>query len=597
MPTSILMIYGGFCVLVFILINRFFLSNKRTNSDLPTRTSKIETSSSKEKTINSQPIEKEIQKKQQENNKPKEQPPFHMGQVLTVLLLGMFVSILNQTVINVALPALMADFNVTTSTAQWLSTGFMLVNGILIPISAYLVETFTYRKLFIVSMIFFAVGSVICAISPNFPIMMTGRVIQAVGAGVLMPLGMNIFMTIFPPEKRGAAMGLMGIAMILAPAIGPTLTGYAVENYSWHVIFYVMAVIGVITILLARMWFNISRNRSFPKLDVLGVLTSSIGFGSLLYGFSEAGNKGWSSAEVIITLILAVISLMLFVWRELTTEQPLVNLNVFKNFSFSYTLIINIIVTLGLFGGMILLPLYLQSIRGFTPIDSGLLLLPGSMIMGILGPFTGKLFDKYGIRPLAIFGLTIMTITTYELTKLSIDTPYLKIMLLYTIRSFGMAFIMMPIMTAGLNKLPINMISHGTATQNTLRQVAGSVGTAILVTIMTTQTTNHLAEFSNSVTISNPFITDWIRNVGSMLAGTNNLTPGQGNALAVTALYGQASKLAYINGINDAFIFATILSSIALFLSFFMSGKAIKVKQSKPQSNSISNEASETVAS
>ncbi len=593
MSTGMIIAYGGFCLIVFFIINRIVLRNKENDLNIDKREEMVQSEEPNK-------IEKteEIQKKSNPSESSEKQS-FSMGKVLTVLLLGMFVSILNQTLINVALPKLMADFNVTTSTAQWLSTGFMLVNGILIPVSAYLVDTFTYRKLFIFSMIAFTIGSIICALSGNFPVMMAGRVVQAVGAGILMPLGMNIFMTIFPPEKRGAAMGLMGIAMILAPAIGPTITGYVVQDYSWHFLFYGMAVLGVISIFLSNAWFHISRKRSFPTLDIWGVVSSSLGFGSLLYGFSEAGNKGWGSTEVVLSLVIACISLGLFVWRELTAKQPLINLKVFKSFSFTYTLLINLIVTTALYGGMILLPLYLQNIRGFTPIRAGLLLLPGSLIMGALGPLTGKLFDKYGIRPLAIFGLLIMTFTTYEFTKLSIDTPYLKIMFFYTLRSFGMSFIMMPIMTAGLNKLPLKMISHGTATQNTLRQVAGSVGTAVLVTIMTTQTTNHLADFSNEVTSTNSFIMDWVHQTGAQLAGAAGVTPSQGGALAVTTLYSQASKLASINGINDAFIFATVLSGIALVLSFFMgSTKSRKIAQPKSKSkNQNKQQSSETIAS
>lgn len=590
MSTGMIIAYGGFCLIVFFIINRISLRNKENDIKID----KIEEMVQSEEPNKIEKTE-EVQKKPIPSESSEKQS-FSMGKVLTVLLLGMFVSILNQTLINVALPKLMADFNVTTSTAQWLSTGFMLVNGILIPVSAYLVDTFTYRKLFIFSMIAFTIGSIICALSGNFPVMMAGRVVQAVGAGILMPLGMNIFMTIFPPEKRGAAMGLMGIAMILAPAIGPTITGYVVQDYSWHFLFYGMAVFGVISIILANSWFHISRKRSFPTLDIWGVLSSSLGFGSLLYGFSEAGNKGWGSTEVVLSLLIACISLSLFVWRELTAKQPLINLKVFKSFSFSYTLLINLIVTTALYGGMILLPLYLQNIRGFTPIKAGLLLLPGSLIMGALGPLTGKLFDKCGIRPLAIFGLLIMTFTTYEFTKLSIDTPYLKIMLFYTLRSFGMSFIMMPIMTAGLNKLPVKMISHGTATQNTLRQVAGSVGTAILVTIMTTQTTNHMADFSNEVTSTNPFIMDWVHQTGAQLAAEAGLTPTQGGSLAVTTLYSQASKLASINGINDAFIFATALSGIALVLSFFM-GSTKSRKFAQPKSKNQNKQSSETIAS
>ncbi|PGZ07810.1 MFS transporter [Bacillus cereus] len=577
--------YALFCIIVFFLVNRL-LRKKKTNvgEEQVPAASKIEVSKAetvekeikqKQETEASNVVELETGKQEQvkqEKEMLKRQLPIenvNVKAVVTVLILGMFISILNQTIINVALPPLMNEFNVSTSTAQWLITGFMLVNGILVPISAFLVSRFTYRKLFVAAMLFFTVGSIICATSGNFTMMMTGRIIQAVGAGILMPVGMNIFMTLFPPHKRGAAMGLLGVAMILAPAIGPTITGWVIENYSWNLMFYGMFVIGLIITFLSLKFFTLAQPVSKTKLDVFGVISSSIGLGSLLYGFSEAGNNGWTSAEVIITLIIGVIGLAVFIWRELTTDNKMLDLQVFKYPTFTFTLVINAIVTMALFGGMLLLPVYLQNIRGFTPMESGLLLLPGSLIMGIMGPVAGKLFDKYGIRPLAIVGLALTTFATYKFTTLSMDTPYSVIMTDYIIRSIGMSFIMMPIMTAGMNALPMKLISHGTATQNTSRQVAGSIGTAILITIMTQQTTAHVADYGNMLTTSNPILVDKVHGMGQSLAAIAGSAQA-GDAMSTQLLFGQISKLSAINGINDAFLIATILAGIAWVLSFFL---------------------------
>ncbi|MGZ7150443.1 DHA2 family efflux MFS transporter permease subunit [Bacillus sp. BC08] len=575
--------YALFCIIVFFLVNRL-LRKKKTNAgeeQVPAvskiEVSKVETEEKKQEAEISNVVELETGKQEevkQEKEIPKKQTSMpienvNVKAVVTVLILGMFVSILNQTIINVALPPLMNEFNVSTSTAQWLITGFMLVNGILVPISAFLVSRFTYRKLFVAAMLFFTVGSIICAISGNFTMMMTGRIIQAVGAGILMPVGMNIFMTLFPPHKRGAAMGLLGVAMILAPAIGPTVTGWVIENYSWNLMFYGMFVIGLIITFLSLKFFTLAQPVSNTKLDVFGVVSSSIGLGSLLYGFSEAGNNSWTSAEVVISLIIGVVGIAVFIWRELTTDNKMLDLQVFKYPVFTFTLVINAIVTMALFGGMLLLPVYLQNIRGFTPIESGLLLLPGSLIMGIMGPIAGKLFDKYGIRPLAIVGLAITTFATYEFTTLSMDTPYSVIMMDYIIRSIGMSFIMMPIMTAGMNALPMKLISHGTATQNTSRQVAGSIGTAILITLMTQQTTAHVADYGNMLTTSNPILVDKVHGMGQSLAAIAGSAQA-GDAMSTQLLFGQISKLSAINGINDAFLIATILAGIAWVLSFFL---------------------------
>ncbi|HDP6146648.1 TPA: DHA2 family efflux MFS transporter permease subunit [Staphylococcus aureus] len=503
------------------------------------------------------------------------------GKILAALLFGMFIAILNQTLLNVALPKINTEFNISASTGQWLMTGFMLVNGILIPITAYLFNKYSYRKLFLVALVLFTIGSLICAISMNFPIMMVGRVLQAIGAGVLMPLGSIVIITIYPPEKRGAAMGTMGIAMILAPAIGPTLSGYIVQNYHWNVMFYGMFIIGIIAILVGFVWFKLYQYTTNPKADIPGIIFSTIGFGALLYGFSEAGNKGWGSVEIETMFAIGIIFIILFVIRELRMKSPMLNLEVLKFPTFTLTTIINMVVMLSLYGGMILLPIYLQNLRGFSALDSGLLLLPGSLIMGLLGPYAGKLLDTIGLKPLAIFGIAVMTYATWELTKLNMDTPYMTIMGIYVLRSFGMAFIMMPMVTAAINALPGRLASHGNAFLNTMRQLAGSIGTAILVTVMTTQTTQHLSAFGEELDKTNPVVQDHMRELASQYGGQEG---------AMKVLLQFVNKLATVEGINDAFIVATIFSIIALILCLFLqSNKKAKATAQKLEASSNNN--------
>ncbi|HEI1415866.1 TPA: DHA2 family efflux MFS transporter permease subunit [Staphylococcus aureus] len=505
------------------------------------------------------------------------------GKILAALLFGMFIAILNQTLLNVALPKINTEFNISASTGQWLMTGFMLVNGILIPITAYLFNKYSYRKLFLVALVLFTIGSLICAISMNFPIMMVGRVLQAIGAGVLMPLGSIVIITIYPPEKRGAAMGTMGIAMILAPAIGPTLSGYIVQNYHWNVMFYGMFIIGILAILVGFVWFKLYQYTTNPKADIPGIIFSTIGFGALLYGFSEAGNKGWGSVEIETMFAIGIIFIILFVIRELRMKAPMLNLEVLKFPTFTLTTVINKVVMLSLYGGMILLPIYLQNLRGFSALDSGLLLLPGSLIMGLLGPFAGKLLDTIGLKPLAIFGIAVMTYATWELTKLNMDTPYMTIMGIYVLRSFGMAFIMMPMVTAAINALPGRLASHGNAFLNTMRQLAGSIGTAILVTVMTTQTTQHLSAFGEELDKTNPVVQDHMRELASQYGGQEG---------AMKVLLQFVNKLATVEGINDAFIVATIFSIIALILCLFLQSnkKAKATAQKIDADNSINHE-------
>lgn len=464
------------------------------------------------------------------------------GPVLTVILLGAFVSLLNQTLMNVALPSIMDDLSITESTAQWITTGFMLVNGVLIPITAFLMERFSTRQLFITAISLFAVGTLICAIAPDFTFLMTGRVVQAIGAGMIMPLLTTVVLALFPVEKRGGAMGLIGVAMIFAPAIGPTLSGFVVQNYSWRLLFYIILPFAVINIIIAIIFLKNVTKQTYPKIDILSIILSTIGFGGILYGSSTAGNNGWTSAPVIIAIVIGLISLAAFVWRELSKERPMLDFRVFKNGIFSLTTVINVMITVAMFAPMLLIPIYLQNILGVTPMNSGLMLLPGAVVMGIMSPITGKVFDKIGARPLAIVGLLITVITTYLFTRLTDSTGYGYLITIYTIRMFGMSMIMMPIMTAGLNQLPPRLHPHGTAMVNTVRAVAGAIGTAFLVSIMSHEAKNSVED----IIVSNGF------------NPTDKLDMQH------------AANLAQVEGINSAFMIATVFAVLGLILSFFI---------------------------
>jgi len=494
----------------------------------------------------------------------------NVGPTVFVLICGMFIAILNQTMVNVAIPHMMNDLNVSTTTIQWLSTGFMLANAIMIPISAFLMETISTRLLFAIAMSLFTLGSFICGIGNVFSIILVGRIVQAIGAGIMMPLVTNIFLRIFPPDKMGKAMGTMGIAMMFAPAVGPTFAGYMVEHYSWRVLFFIMVPFGAIEVLLTFKYLTNVLKLTYPKLDWLGAILSTVGFGALLYGLSEAGSKGWGDAVVDVSIIIGLVSLLFFVFRQISTSTPLLNLKVFANFTFTMSTVVSVVVNMAMFGAMLLLPIYVQNIRGYSPLESGLLLLPGAVLMGIMSPISGSLFDKFGVRPLAIIGLTITALTTYQFTKLTDSSSYSHLMMLYALRSFGMSFIMMTIMTEGLNALSPKLKSHGTAVSNTMRQVASSFGTALLVTVMSTRTNEHLANYSNNLTLNNTIAAETVGNFNTVVAAATGLPADVGGAYAMTILGGLATKESTISGINDAFVVATLITVIGIVFSLFL---------------------------
>lgn len=453
--------------------------------------------------------------------------------IMAVLLIGAFVAILNQTLLTTALPPIMEDLRIDPNTAQWLTTIFMLVNGIMIPITAFLIETFTTRKLFISAISMFAAGTFICAISPNFSSLMVGRVIQAAGAGIMMPLMQTIVLLIFPIHKRGQAMGFMGLVISFAPAIGPTLAGIIVDHFHWRTLFYIVFPIAVFDIIFAYFILKNVTEQKFPKVDVLSIILSTFGFGGILYGFSSAGSLGWSHEAVLISISIGIISLIFFSHRQLRLREPILELRVLKYRIFTLTTIIGMIVFMVMVGGATILPLYMQDMRNFTATESGLMMLPGAILMGLMSPITGRIFDRVGAKWLMLIGLSLMAISNVLYTDLSKETPLTFMMAVYTLRMFSISLVMMPITTAGLNSLPRDLIPHGTAVNNTFRQVSGSIGTALLITIMTTVA--------------------WRSDAGD----------------------------AMITGVNTAFWVSFVLSLLCLVLSFYVKSNAASTKTSR----------------
>lgn len=460
--------------------------------------------------------------------------------IIGIMMVGAFLSMLNNTLLNVAIPSIMNHFDVSTATAQWLTTGYMLVNGILIPTSAYLLQKYSIRNLFLTAIFVFSLGTIVAGFAPTFSVLLVSRMVQAAGSAILMPLLMNYMLINFPIEIRGRVMGMMGLVMFFAPAIGPTLSGWILEHYDWKMLFHLLSPIGIIIFIFGFIMIRDKKEKVKVPLDKLSIILSSLGFGGILYGFSSAGSMGWESWPVILTLFVGSISLIIFIIRQFRLPTPLLEFRVFKYPMFSLSMVINAIFSTVLFSGMILMPIYVQNLRGVSPMDSGLLMLPGAIIMGLMSPIVGRLFDKVGARILAIPGLIITVVTTYLFSQLDFEASYGYLMAVYTLRMFGMALVMMPVVTNGMNQLPKRLSPHATALNSTLQQVSGAVGSAFLITIMSTSMESQKQEF---------------------MAQNTNM---QGEALQ------QVMAQAMVHGINTAFLFATIFAVIAVILALFI---------------------------
>ena len=411
--------------------------------------------------------------------------------IILVMLSSAFVAMLNQTLLNTALPAIITGLKITETTAQWLITGFMLVNGIMIPLTAFLMDRFHTRPLYIFSMSAFLIGSIIAALSPSFGLLMFARVIQAIGAGILLPLMQFSVFTLFPAEKRGFAMGLTGIVAQSAPAIGPTLTGFLIDSFSWRAPFLVVATIALIAFIIGAIFVESNNETKLTKLDKTSVVYSTFGFGLMLYAFSSAGNLGFSSPIVIISLILGIIIVGVFVSRQIRIDNPLLNMRVFANRTFSLSAFSSMVLFIGIVGPALLIPMYIQTGLGLSAILSGLVILPGAVVNAFMSVYTGKIFDKYGLKVLAIPGFILLIIMTILHCFLTVDTPYWYVVVIYAVRMFAVALIIMPLNTIGINALDTKNISHGTAIMNSLRIIAGAIGTAIMITIMAIVRTNY----------------------------------------------------------------------------------------------------------
>ncbi len=441
-----------------------------------------------------------------------------------ILISGGFISFFNQTLLGPAIPSIMVEYAIDASTAQWLTTIFLLVNGVMVPVTAYLIDRFTTRQLFAVSMGVFAIGAVFVAAAPNFMIVLAGRVLQAMGAGIQFPLGTVCMMRIFPKTKRGLAMGIVGVVVNFAPAIGPTVSGIMIVKYDWHLIFWYIAAACVIDILFAMVFLKNIGERNDVHLDVISIILSTLSFGGLLFGFSYAGSYGWNHAIVIVPLILGSLLLWVFARRQLHAEEPFLNLALLKVKDFARSVVVIMIINASLMVATVLTPIYIQNVLGYSAFYSGLAMMPGALFMCILSPITGNLFDRIGPRKIALTGCVILVVATLYMCIMTEDMPLWLLVVAYTIRAMGIACTNMPMNTWGINALENEMIAHGNAIANTMRQMSGSLGTALLVTVMSM--------------------------VSIMLADTGTV-----HATCV--------------GINAAFIGSAILSAVALVIVFF----------------------------
>ena len=435
-----------------------------------------------------------------DENEPKkyeflaDDPKVKVMPIMLSLIIGTFFAVLNETLLNIALTTLMKEFSITLPTVQWMATGFMLVMAVVIPISAILLQWFTTRKLFLGTMIIFTIGTTICAIAPNFPILLVGRFTQAVGTGLLMPIIFNVFLLIYPPHKRGKIMGIIGLVIMFAPAIGPTLSGVIVEYLGWRYLFIIVIPFALFSIVFAYKYLINVSEVTKPKIDLLSIGLSTIGFGAIVYGFSSAGESdaGFFTPNVYLTILVGVISIVLFSIRQFKLKDPVMDLRVFKYPMYTHAVFMFLIIIMAMFASEIILPIFMQGSLALSAATAGLILLPGSLLNGAMSPFMGHLFDKYGPRVLMIPATIVLAGTMFMMSRLTVDSSIWVIIIGYILLMLSVSAIMMPAETNGLNQLPKKLYPHGTAVMTTLQPVAGAIGVSVFISIMNSRQLNFL---------------------------------------------------------------------------------------------------------
>lgn len=415
------------------------------------------------------------------------------GPIMAVLLVAGFVGLFSETALNIALGDLSQIFSVNATTVQWLATGYFLTLGILVPITGILMQKFTTRQMFITSVLLFIIGTIIAAIAPVFSVVLIGRIIQAAGLAINLPLTQNVIFTIFPPHKRGAAMGLMGLVMLAGPALGPTLAGLILDTLSWQWIFWATIPFLLFSLIFGfKFLSNVNEIRKV-SIDVSSVVLSTIGFGGIVYGVSTAGSAGWISPVVIGSITIGFIALIIFVIRQTKTENPMLNLTAFNYPLFVLGVIMSFITFFNMLSMLVILPLYMQMALLMAAFTTGLVLLPGSLLNCGLAPTIGRLFDKYGPKAVITPGTILVAISYLIYAQFGIETALWLIVLNHVVMMLGVGAVLASVQTNTLNSLPKQYYPDGIAITQTIQQVAGAIGIAVMVSLLAAKQNSYLA--------------------------------------------------------------------------------------------------------
>jgi DHA2 family multidrug resistance protein len=492
--------------------------------------------------------------------------------VALIVVFGVFMSILDQTIVNIAIPRLQTAFGADIHSVQWVLTAYILTQGVVTPTAGFFADTLGTKRFYIISLAAFTIGSALCGLAWSLPVLIFFRILQGAGGAALFPLSITMLFREFPPQERGLASGFFGVPALLAPAIGPTLGGYLVSYAGWQSIFYINLPIGILAIILMSIFIRESPTEANLRFDFLGFFFAALGLSTLLYGLSDASTDGWGSIQVIGSATFGILALAVFVAVELSIirrgGRPLLDLRLFLNWPFTISIIASLFVIFSLFGGVFIFPIYLQNLRGQSAFQAGLILLPqalASMVSTVIG---GRLVDRVGVRGIMIPGLAILAFATWQLSYLTLYTPFWWIQLILIVRGVALGLSVQPLTVAGLSEIAPRQLAQASSLNTVARAVSSSLGIAVLATLIQTQSQVHYAHLAEQVTATSP--------LGKLLPLLQALLISRGGGIlqaqstAYQVISGLVQQQAYLLAIGDAFRFSLVVAILAIIAVLFV---------------------------
>ncbi|HEU0001349.1 MAG TPA: DHA2 family efflux MFS transporter permease subunit [Ktedonobacteraceae bacterium] len=500
--------------------------------------------------------------------------------VLASVIFGTFMVILDSTAVNVAIPTFQRVFGASVDQIDGILTTYVLALGIVTPMAGWFSERFGIKRVYLTSLGLFVAGSILCAFSPSLPLLVVFRALQGLGGGMLGPLGIALLFGAFPERERGAAFGIYGIPLIVAPASGPVLGGYFVQYLDWRYIFFINIPVGIAGIILGALWLRENRRGTSARLDIPGILLSTVSFGTLLYAIQRGSGDGWTSPRILALLSIGFVAFLAFVIVELRVKDPLLDLRLFARRTYLFANMLGWVSVIALFGAEFLLPIYLQTLRGRTPLEAGLLVLPLAISSGIVVPIAGFLYNRIGPRWLLAFGSLLLAVNTFEFAHIGVDTSYLEIMIIVAIRGVALGCVLQTTLTAALTGLRPAQLPRASSLLNATRNVFQSFGIALLGTIITTQFA--IYQKASVSDIHHPATSlgqQFIHSVQALMQQGLPSFAAQKAAMGqligtIFNPHGPIFQLNFIAAINDAYWLTFWLSVATLALAFTLPGRS-----------------------